>query len=161
MQMCAAQMGMTFCPTSFPVYLVFKDWVISDSDAYSRAQVYVFLMGGTRQLITQVRAALNRANRPGRTPRIAVRSAFACDALQRSPTLLTVVDALLLAAETYLGYLNMLIVMAYDAGLLSALVWGEVLGYAACSGLGRLLSPTAPAAALSDAPAAQAAGLSD
>ena len=45
-----------------------------------------------------------------------------------SPLLLTVVDALLYAAAVLMGFLNMLVVMTYNPGLLFAVVIGEVAG---------------------------------
>jgi hypothetical protein len=46
-----------------------------------------------------------------------------------SPAALLAADILLFAVGLFLAYLNMLVAMAYDFGLLSCLVLGEALGY--------------------------------
>lgn len=54
-----------------------------------------------------------------------------------SPLLATVVDALLYAAAVLMGFLNMLVVMTYNPGLLAAVVIGEVAGLLAWSAASR------------------------
>jgi hypothetical protein len=55
------------------------------------------------------------------------------DAFVRYPALLPVLilcaDTVLFAASLFVAYLNMLVAMAYDAGLLSSLVAGEAVTY--------------------------------
>jgi hypothetical protein len=114
--MCGASMGMVFCPAadSFAsnggagFSLIFKSWVVRDSASYALACVGVFAMGAARQLLVGARAALAPA--PGAPP---------------PPRDLVLLDSLLFAAALFLAYLNMLVAMAYELGLLAALVAGE------------------------------------
>ncbi len=48
--------------------------------------------------------------------------------LRRFPFVLRVIDALIFGANVTLGFLNMLVVMSYNPGIMMAIVTGEVLG---------------------------------
>lgn len=147
--MCGSAMGMVFCPANYQANggtgfsLIFKSWVISDSHSYALACFGVFLLGVTRQLIAFFRGRL-----PALQARIRTRTgkgllndadealvgapaplAGAAAIFARYPLLLLAVDTLLYAASMFLAYLNMLVAMAYDAGLLSSLVAGEAGTY--------------------------------
>lgn len=54
-----------------------------------------------------------------------------------SPLLAAAVDALLYAAAVLMGFLNMLVVMTYNPGLLAAVVIGEVAGLVTWSAASR------------------------
>ena len=54
-------------------------------------------------------------------------------AVAASPTFAVVADTLLYAAAVLMGFLNMLVVMTYNPGLLVAVVMGEVIGLLAWS----------------------------
>ena len=138
-------MGMVFCPANYQANggtgfsLIFKSWVISDSRSYALACIGVFLLGVTRQLIAFFRARLPslqaRIRNPGgRSLLNETDEALAASPaplgggaviFARYPLLLLAVDTLLYAASMLLAYLNMLVAMAFDAGLLSSLVAGE------------------------------------
>jgi hypothetical protein len=149
-------MGMVFCPTNYEANmglgfsLIFKSWVISDSKSYALACVGVFAMGVVRQLISCLRGHLPALRRrapggnaafgnvqaydsresliPAQAPAAGLLGSL--DALfARYPLLLLALDTLLYAASLLLAYLNMLVAMAYDAGLLTSLVAGEALTY--------------------------------
>ena len=81
-----------------------------------------------------------------RKPRSWTRRYLHCNAVASSPLLLTLVDALLFYPTTLLGFLNMLVAMTYNPGLLLTLVAGETVGVALLDG-GR---GSAEAAAASD-----------
>ncbi len=141
--MCGSAMGMVFCPADFAANggagfsLVFKDWVVRDARSYALACAGVFAMGAARQLLAGARAALagaaaaprapGRARAPG-----ALQEAFVDgggggggSAQQRAPLLCAAADSALFALGLAFAYVNMLVAMAYDAGLLAALVAGE------------------------------------
>ena len=138
-------MGMVFCPTSFPFVLLSSSWVISSTAAYVAALAAVFLMGASRQLLSTARSRVVAANAPymktfgGNSEPLLLQGVggggaravpwLACTCLRRSPLALLAVDTLLYAAAMALGYINMLVAMAYDAGLLVALVAGEACAY--------------------------------
>jgi hypothetical protein len=125
--------------------------VISSPATYALACLGVFLMGALRQCQGCLRAAL-----PALAARLAQRLAAAAlpagggsgshhllerpaalpqppplppPALQRTAAYLAA-DAALLGAALLLAYLNMLVAMAYDFGLLSSLVAGEAAAHA-------------------------------
>ena len=81
-----------------------------------------------------------------RKPRSWTRRYLHCNAVASSPLLLTLVDALVFYPTTLLGFLNMLVAMTYNPGLLLTLVAGETVGVALLDG-GR---GSAEAAAASD-----------
>ena len=128
--MCGASMGMVFCPAadSFAANsgagfsLLFKSWVVHDGASYTSACLGVFALGALRQLLVGARGALAPALAPG--------VAGAAAGVLGAPAWLALAavlaaDAALFAATLLLAYLNMLVAMAYDFGLLGALVAGE------------------------------------
>ena len=156
--MCGSAMGMVFCNADYTVNggtgfaLLFKTWVISSPATYALACLGVFLMGALRQCLGCLRAAL-----PALAARLAARLAAAAlpaggggggsssgshhllerpaappppppPALLRTAAYLAA-DAALMGAALLLAYLNMLVAMAYDAGLLACLVAGEAVTY--------------------------------
>lgn len=56
--------------------------------------------------------------------------------LRRSPTALRLADAAVFAAAAIVGFMNMLIVMAFNPGLMFAIVAGETLGVLTVEPLG-------------------------
>jgi hypothetical protein len=132
--------------------LLFKSWVISTKRSYYCALLGVFAMGLLRQWIVSLRVNLVTANAPSRRypkpalfrangesvndlllssgaargapPRLLRSAAFS-----QSPWLLLCVECALLFFALGLSYLNMLVAMTYDAGLISALVAGETVAY--------------------------------
>jgi hypothetical protein len=145
-------MGMVFCPADYSVNggagfsLLFKSWVITSRASYLLACLGVFLMGALRQGLGCLRAALPAlAARLARRPAAPAPAAAAAEdarglleerplppALRRSVAYLAA-DAALLGAALLLAYLNMLVAMAYDAGLLASLVAGEAVAHFALS----------------------------
>ena len=121
--MCGASMGMVFCPASDSYAsnsgtgfsLLFKSWVVADDRSYALACLGVFARGALRQLLAGARAAL-----AGAPPR----------GLLAPPGLLAA-EAALFAAGLALAYVNMLVAMAYDFGLIGALVAGETAVFVA------------------------------
>ena len=153
--MCGSSMGMVFCPASYEANsglgfsIIFKSWVISDSKSYATACLGVFMMGVARQLISCLRGYLPMIQARLRAsggaaaptsieslealiPTSKPRSIIA-DAFTRYPSLLPCMiicaDTVLFAASLFLAYLNMLVAMVYDAGLLASLVAGEAVTY--------------------------------
>ena len=138
-------MGMVFCPAqdSFSANgntgfaLLFKDWVVSDARSYSLACLGVFALGLLRQCLVGLRGLWQSITPAAR--------AVAGDAVHEplfgggegsssrssgGPTLLSLaVDSLFFAACLFLAYINMLVAMAYDFGLLASLVAGETVAY--------------------------------
>ena len=148
--MCGSTMGMVFCSPNYAANsgtgfsLLFSSWVISSRSSYVLALLGVAAMGALRQLAVALRRAVTAANRAGAAgggggetaegllqQRKERRSPLACAALTASPRALIAADTVLFAAALALSYLNMLVAMAYDAGLLAALVAGEALTYGA------------------------------
>jgi hypothetical protein len=78
-------------------------------------------------------------------------SLLACSYLEQHGWLMRLVDVLLFGAVSVVGFLNMLIVMAFNPGLMMAVVGGEMLGVLTMEPLGGLV----PGESLS---AAEAAG---
>ena len=141
--------------------LLFSSWLIRDASTYAAACACVFLLGAARRLLGAVRVELLAANgaaaaasvarsaahRAGSltepltdaagkaAPPPALRRWLTSAALARRPLALLAVDATLVAASLYLAYINMLIAMVYDAGLIASLVAGEAVMYAALRAL--------------------------
>ena len=131
--MCGSSMGMVFCPADYSsnsgagFSLLFKSWVIHDPPSYARACLAVFALGTARQLLVGLRALLLP---PPSLPHPARREASLLGGVGGEPALwLLGADAALFGAALLLAYLNMLVAMAYDAGLLLSLVAGEALTY--------------------------------
>jgi len=78
-------------------------------------------------------------------------SLLACGYLKQHGWLMRLVDVLLFGAVSVVGFLNMLIVMAFNPGLMMAIIGGEMLGVLTMEPLGGLV----PGESLS---AAEAAG---
>jgi hypothetical protein len=149
--MCGASMGMVFCDPPFTANggtgfsLIFKSWVIHDTRSYVAALVGVFALGVARQALVTLRGALVGANSRGarRAADDALlpaagaggggkfARALRVEALAARPAALLAVETALFAAALGLAYINMLVAMVYDAGLLAALVGGEALAFAA------------------------------
>ena len=142
--MCGSTMGMVFCPPSFGsnggsgFSLVFKDWVIHNSSSYGLALLGVFCMGALRQCLATLRASL--PDSPLASAGLREEALLSAPAplrpasprlgwLAQRPWLLLGTDTALFAATLLMSYLNMLVAMAYDAGLLLSLVLGEAAVY--------------------------------
>jgi hypothetical protein len=138
--MCGSSMGMVFCPADYSsnggagFSLIFKSWVINSKTSYALACVGVLFLGVARQLVVGLRARLNELGRQqncGREePLLADRDRVAPWVL-RKPTYVALADITLFALGSFISYLNMLVAMAYDFGLLLSLVAGEALTYGA------------------------------
>ncbi len=74
-------------------------------------------------------------------------AALACGALRRSHAALRAVDALVYAALATISFLNMLIAMTFNPGLLAAVVAGEVAGVLTLEPVGGLVRGEALSAA--------------
>jgi len=157
--MCASQMGMVFCPADYQANmgsgfsLLFKSWVISDQKSYSLACFRVCLWDSPDnccrpRVPTSQRFKLAFVPLLTRTAELAVNTQQAAllenppysasnpiVIIITSPLSLLVVDTLLFAASLLLAYLNMLVAMAYDIGLLSSLVAGEAVTYFVVRGI--------------------------
>jgi hypothetical protein len=66
-------------------------------------------------------------------------SLLACGYLRQHWWLLRLVDALLFGAVSVVGFLNMLIVMAFNPGLMMSIVGGEMLGVLTTEPMGGLV----------------------
>jgi hypothetical protein len=125
--------------------LLFKTWVVSSNSSYALACLGVLLMGALRQCLGCLRAALpalaervfKRLNAKG-ADNLLEPPALTAHVVQRS-TSYVAADTVLLGASLLLAYLNMLVAMAYDFGLLSSLVAGEMVAYFTLSRSGLLL----------------------
>jgi len=148
--MCGSSMGMVFCPPNFAsnsgtgFSLLFQSWVISSRGAYALACVGVFFMGALRQCLSCLRTHFPQL--AARLVHLATPPAPNAEAMLQPPpagsspsarslTLLAC-DSILLGAGLFLAYLNMLVAMAYDFGLLSSLVAGEAAAHFALAALG-------------------------
>ncbi len=161
--MCGASMGMVFCdafqnPGGTPptqanggtgFSLLFKSWVISDRRSYYLALLGVFFMGLARQLIVSLRVNLVAANVPRRATATSAADLLLggvargmpaaylrTDALAQNAWALLCVECALLFCALSLSYVNMLIAMAYDGGLIAALVAGETVAYGGVRAVG-------------------------
>ena len=143
--MCGSSMGMVFCPPNYAsnsgtgFSLLLSSWVISGPGTYACACVGVFCMGALRQCVSCLRTHF---------PQLAARLALLvtppaaehAEAMLQPPParslILLACDSMLLGAGLFLAYLNMLVAMAYDFGLLSSLVAGEAVAHFALAFLG-------------------------
>ena len=166
--MCGASMGMVFCDafqnpgggSATPTQanggagfsLLFKTWVISDKRSYYLALLGVFFMGLSRQLMVSLRVNLVAANVPRRATATSaadlllggvargVPAGFLrSDVLAQNAWALLCVECALLFCALSLSYINMLIAMAYDGGLIAALVAGETVAYGTVRAVGLAL----------------------
>jgi hypothetical protein len=76
----------------------------------------------------------------GAPQHVSFRRFVGCGLLQRHYWLLRLVDVLLFCATATMGYLNMLVVMTYNPGLMMAIVIGEGLGALLLDPIGGSLS---------------------
>ncbi len=144
--MCGSGMGMVFCPANYAANdgagfsLIFKSWVINDSHSYAIACLGVFTLGVVRQLLAYLRGNLpalhvrritssGEINQPFIPADPAASGGFRGFFARNPPVVLLAVDTLLFALSLFIAYINMLVAMAYDAGLLSSLVAGEASAY--------------------------------
>lgn len=75
-----------------------------------------------------VDAPVPRTRRAATSGHISFVRLVGCGCLQRHYWLLRLIDVLFFCAVATLGYLNMLVVMTYNPGLMMAIVIGEGLG---------------------------------
>lgn len=131
-------MGMVFCPADYTsnsdtgFSLLFKSWVISSDRSYYLACIGVVAMGVARQLCVSLRMALNKGYFLKRkvSGRLLEREEEEERGFQvQQPLAVVFLDTFLYALVLFLAYLNMLVAMAYDFGLLFSLVLGEALTY--------------------------------
>ena len=148
--MCGASMGMVFCPASDSFAsnggagfsLLWKSLVVRDGASYASACLAVFALGALRQLVVGARAALAPALTPGAA---ATAAAVVGAPPQLALAAVLVADAALFAAALFLAYLNMLVAMAYEYGLLGALVAGEAVVHLALAARAASAAPRAGA----------------
>lgn len=142
------QMSFTW---ALPITVVFESWVVNDANDYAWTCAVVALMGVSRQLFSALRRELVAANHVAKPRRPAggderllglsegaggggahwLRAWVHVGFLKRSPPLLRCADALLYFCALVLSYLNMLVAMTYNPGLLLAIVAGETVGMVA------------------------------
>lgn len=137
-------MSMVFCNPDFSgggFSLLFKSWVIASPASYVGALAATVALGGCRQLLSALRAQVVAANDAGAGGGASSEEALLPSAgagvgqwpasayLRRHPLALAALDTALYAGALLLGYINMLIAMAFDAGLLCAIVVGEAAAY--------------------------------
>ena len=132
-------MGMVFCPADYTsnnftgFSLLFKSWVISSDHSYWLACLGVFAMGVARQLCVSLRMAVNKGYFLRRKDAERLLEGEEVDGRKghqkEQPLLMVALDTFLYALVLFLAYLNMLVAMAYDFGLLISLVLGEAVTY--------------------------------
>jgi Ctr copper transporter family len=137
-------MGMTFCSPNFSsnsgtgFSLLFASWVIKDARSYALACLGVFAMGLAHQGLLTLRATLAKSSCEMAPVRVKaslneLEQPMMQDHNRRRPLkgafLRAALDMVLYAAGLFMAYLCMLVAMAYDFGLLAALVAGETTVY--------------------------------
>jgi hypothetical protein len=133
---------------ALPITVVFETWVVNDANDCAWTCAVVALMGFSRQFLSALRRELAAANVVAKPRRPAggderllgssegaggggahwLRAWVHLGLLKRSPALLRTADAILFFCAMVLSYINMLVVMTYNPGLLLAIVAGETAG---------------------------------
>lgn len=121
--------------------LLFCSWLVSDNGSYAWSFIVVMFMGLGRHILAFLRKEVAAANAnvvddgtsedllPAKQTRLTwIRRRLTVRFLQKYPIALKLVDALIFGANATLGFLNMLVVMTYNPGIMMAVVLGEVIG---------------------------------
>lgn len=131
-------------------------FVLQTNGEYAGAVIFCIFMGWLRHALGRLRVDLVKANSPAITCAAAdgadssliggngisrqkltwLQSLLSFSLLRRSTAALRLVDAAAFAAAAIVGFMNMLVVMAFNPGLMFAIVGGETLGVLTVEPLG-------------------------
>jgi Ctr copper transporter family len=133
--------------SDLPVTILFAWWYVDTSTKYWLSFVVCVCMGLLRQLLLWIRTSLVSANssyavskdedsllqeddekRSHEHESKSSSSFFKSSFLQKNRFALRLIDLILFASASTLSFLNMLVVMTYNPGLMMAIVLGETIG---------------------------------